>query len=101
MKQILQLTTCTLLLGIVIFISFKKVSVTTAPAANQALIAKAGPYQTISSPKDSVLLNGRTAIALGNSIFLLPTFTKIRIPANLLMRSTTYRFYNCIPKPTK
>jgi hypothetical protein len=47
MKQILKFIACTLLLSIIIFISCKKVPVTTAPAANQPPIANAGPDRTI------------------------------------------------------
>ncbi len=68
MKQILKLIACILLLGIVIFISCKKVPVTTAPAANEAPIAKAGPYQTIGLPATTVILNGSSSTDPDNNI---------------------------------
>lgn len=68
MKQILKLIAGTLLLGIVIFISCKKVPVTTAPAANEAPIAKAGPYQTIGLPANTVILDGSSSSDPDNNI---------------------------------
>ena len=64
----LKFTACTLLLGIVNFISCTKVPVTTAPA-NQAPIAKAGPYQTIGLPANTVILDGICVTRLIGFIF--------------------------------
>jgi hypothetical protein len=59
MRQILKFAVCTLLFVIVIFISCKKeLSCENCRGINQPPIANAGADQTITLPKDSVLLNG-------------------------------------------
>jgi hypothetical protein len=59
MKQILKLTACTLLMGIVIFTSCKKeISCESCKDNNKPPIANAGADQTITPPKDSAILDG-------------------------------------------
>jgi hypothetical protein len=69
-----KLVACILLLAITFFTSCKKDELING---NKPQIANAGADQTITLPKDSVLLNGSTTIPLGNSIFYYPLSRKI------------------------